>query len=163
VFKVARRLVRSPFVVVDPSPAAIFRGIDGRMPTLLIDEADMLKEGTQLKTILNSGFEPGSPVARAGKEYSTYCPKAFSGIAGDKQPLTDATLSRCIQIPMRRKAPHEHFEPLTPTAYADLEALRDEAEHCTPVLAGRRHTALTTLVEELPTKISLVSLDLLIY
>ena len=36
VFKVARRLVRTPFVVVDPSPAAIFRGIDGRQPTLLL-------------------------------------------------------------------------------------------------------------------------------
>jgi len=91
VFKVARRLVRAPFVIVDPSPAAIFRGIDGRQPTLLIDESDLLAESKQLKMILNSGFEPGTPVARAGKEYSTYCPKAFSGIAGERQPLTNST------------------------------------------------------------------------
>jgi hypothetical protein len=128
VFKVARRLVRAPFVVVDPSPAAIFRGIEGRQPTLLIDESDLLVESKQLKMILNSGFEPGSPVARAGKEYSTYCPKAFSGIAGDRQPLTNSTLSRCIQIPMRRKASHERFEPLDPSAIADLEALRNQIE-----------------------------------
>ena len=128
VFKVARRLVRAPFVVVDPSPAAIFRGIDGRQPTLLIDESDLLVESKQLKMILNSGFEPGTPVARAGKEYSTYCPKAFSGIAGDRQPLTNSTLSRCIQIPMRRKASHERFEPLNPSAVADLDALQEKIE-----------------------------------
>ena len=152
IFKVARRLVRTPFVVVNPSPAAIFRGIDGRQPTLLIDESDLLIESKQLKMILNSGFEPGTPVARAGKEYSTYCPKAFSGIAGDRLPLTNSTLSRCIQIPIRRKASYERFEPLNPSAIADLEALRVKIEGWTLAASAETLRCWPTVPEGLTSR-----------
>jgi hypothetical protein len=113
-FGVAELLVYFPMSVVDPSPAALYGMIDELQGTLLVDEADMLTENKALRVILNAGFQPGKNIARAGESYRTFCPKMFSGIAGDKMPLTEATLSRCIQIAIRRKSPHEHVERFSP-------------------------------------------------
>jgi hypothetical protein len=129
IFDVAKLLVRSPYPVVDPTPAALYHDINDLHPTVLADEADMLRENRALKVVLNSGFQPGTPKRTARGVYDLFCPKAFSGIAGDRQPLTDATLSRCIQIPMRRKAPHEHAEPFhRATAIQELSKLHAELE-----------------------------------
>lgn len=107
VFDVARCLVHKPFVVVDPTGPSLFRIIDELHPTLLVDEADMLKESKGLRQVLNSGFQPGTPVIRANGTYDVFCPKAFSGIAGDRPPVTKATASRCVPVPMRRRMPSE--------------------------------------------------------
>lgn len=112
IFDVARLLVREAFPVIDPSPASLFRTIDALHPTVLIDEADMITESAQLRSVLNAGVSPGNRVSRAtrdgGLEYfDVFCPKAFAGIAHGRPPITNATLTRCIQIPMRRRADHE--------------------------------------------------------
>jgi hypothetical protein len=107
IFDVARCLVHHPYVAVDPTPAAMFHAIDEEHPTVLLDEADMLRGDKQLQAVLNAGFQPGTPVRRSKKSFDVFCPKAFSGITHEKPPITEATLSRCIQIPMRRKAPNE--------------------------------------------------------
>jgi Protein of unknown function (DUF3631) len=107
IFDTARCLVHVPYVAVDPTPASMFHAIDEQHPTVLLDEADMLRENKQLRSVLNAGFQPGTPVRRSKQSYDVFCPKAFSGITHEKPPLTEATLSRCIQIPMRRKAPDD--------------------------------------------------------
>lgn len=129
VFDVLGLLVRSPNKVVDPTPAALYSDIDELRPTVLLDEADVLRENKAMKVVLNAGFQPGTPKRIKGKAYELFCPKAFSGIAGDRQPLTDATLSRSIQIPMRRKAPHEYAEPFHKgTATEELAPLKGGLE-----------------------------------
>jgi hypothetical protein len=107
IFDVARLLVRQPLVVVGPTPAALFYNIDLWHPTLMIDEADMLRQSKQLQEVLNAGFQPGTPILRRNATYNVFCPKIFTGITHENPPLTDATLTRCIQIPMRRKARDE--------------------------------------------------------
>jgi Protein of unknown function (DUF3631) len=142
VFDVLGLLVRSPYKVVDPTPAALYSDIDELRPTVLLDEADMLRESKAMKVILNAGFQPGTPKRIKGRAYELFCPKAFSGIAGDRQPLTDATLSRCIQIPMRRKAPHEHVEAFhAGTATVRLAPVRGELEAWAEGARGALHRA----------------------
>jgi hypothetical protein len=138
VFDVARLLVHNPFVVVDATPATLFRTIDARHPTLMIDEADMLKE-KPLKNVLNAGFQPGTPIGRVEASFDVFCPKIFSGIAGVAPPLTEATLSRCIQIPIRRKSPSEKVASFSarhaaPDAAILKAALQDWADMAKEVL-----------------------------
>jgi putative DNA primase/helicase len=113
---VARHLVAAPFPCVDPSPASLYRAIDIYHPTLLVDEADTLRDSKALQAVLNSGYEIGGFVPRSlGRDgierLGTFCPKMFAGIAGQRPPLRNATLSRCVVIPMRRRTPEETIEP----------------------------------------------------
>lgn len=128
IFDVARLLVREPFPVVDPSPAALYRTIDALRPTVLIDEADMITQSAKLRSVLNSGFAAGGFVPRTGRDgtslemFETFCPKAFAGIAHGRQPITAATLTRCIQIPMRRRAEHEEIRKFRRREAQDVTA-----------------------------------------
>jgi hypothetical protein len=133
IIDVARHLVAEPFYCVDPSPASLYRAIDALHPTLLIDEADTLRDSKALQAVLNSGYEVGGFVPRSlGKEgiekLGTYCPKMFAGIAGQRPPLRNATLSRCIVIPMRRRTPEETIEPFRHREVGHLDELRSELE-----------------------------------
>ena len=112
IFDVAKLVVRQPWTAVDPTPAAMFHAIDELHPTVLVDEADELRHYPALQVVLNAGTSPGTPVRRSGKSFDVFCPKAICGIASEKLPISNATLSRCIQIPMRRRAPDEHFSKL---------------------------------------------------
>jgi hypothetical protein len=105
--EVAQYLVRQPvFKGVGSTRAGLFGGIGANpmgRPTVLLDEMDQHAESKPLREILNSGFEPGNPILRWKRTYNVFCPKMFTGIAGAKMPLTGTTLSRCIQIPIRRR------------------------------------------------------------
>jgi hypothetical protein len=132
VIDVARYLVLRPEVVVDPSAAGLYRLIDAERPTLFIDEADQLLLNRQLKAVLNKGFEYGGYVVRslgkAGYErIGVFCPKLVAGIAGRKLPLTGATLSRCIEIPIRRRTAGEVVAPFKH---------RDARRECEPLRAA---------------------------
>ncbi len=79
----------------------------------------MLYESKGLKTVLNAGYRYGGYVSRAVPspdggyvmhKFSVFCPKMFAGIAGRRLPITGATLSRCVQIPMRTRTPDEEIE-----------------------------------------------------
>jgi hypothetical protein len=132
IIDVARRLVHQPWYCVDPSPASLYRAIDVLRPTLFIDEADTLRDSKALQAVLNSGFEIGGFVTRSlGKpgpegieKLSTYCPKMFAGIAGQKPPLRNATLSRCVVIPMRRRMPNEKIDRFVHREVGHLDELR---------------------------------------
>jgi Protein of unknown function (DUF3631) len=107
-FDVAELLVRQPYVVVDPSGPSLRNIIDAEHPTIMIDEADLLKTRKDLRAILNAGVEKGRFITRAtGRggyvSYDPFGPKMLAGIYGEVPPLKGATLSRCIQIELRRR------------------------------------------------------------
>lgn len=152
VFDVARKMVARGFVVVDPTPAALFSVIELIRPTLMCDEADMIRESKQLRAVLNSGFQPGTPIVRARKVYDCFVPKIFSGISGERPPLTEATLSRCIQISIRRKSAEESVERFIPRQAATiLNPIHARLEEW----ALRAHDKLATAIpKRLPKELS---------
>ena len=93
--------------------AVLFRIIDAEHPTLLIDEAEIMKghgeKAEALRPIANEGYKRGAKVPRCVGEnheihwFDVYCPKVFAGIGGLDGPLLD----RCIVIHME-KAPKGH-------------------------------------------------------
>jgi putative DNA primase/helicase len=98
------------------SPAATFRVIEAKSPTLLIDEADaFFRENEELRGIVNSGHTRSSAfVIRCvgesfePKRFSTWCAKAIAGIG----KLADTVMDRAIMLSLRRKLPHEKAERL---------------------------------------------------
>ena len=118
IIDVVQHMVREPEIVNDPSPASLFRLIDVRHPTLFIDEVDVLLKSKPLQAVLNAGYRAGGRITRAvrsgeqyePKRFDVFGPKMFAGIAHKNMPLTGATLSRCIQIPIQRRARWEHVE-----------------------------------------------------
>jgi Protein of unknown function (DUF3631)/Bifunctional DNA primase/polymerase, N-terminal/Primase C terminal 1 (PriCT-1) len=106
-----------------PSEATLFRKIEAEAPALLLDEADALWAGGDVRTeplraIFNSGNRRGATVPRCigeGKnqevhDFSVYSPKVLSGIRTHRWP--DTVLDRCFLIPLRRRARGESIERL---------------------------------------------------
>ena len=148
VFDVLQPLVRSPFRVVDVTPASLFRATDQWRPTLLIDEADLLEKSRHLQAILNAGNRPGNPIprtetiggARVVVRYETYCPKALAGIEGVRMPLAATVLDRSIVIRLSRRLPEEQVERWRRRSYLAkveplVKALPSLAESCLDELA----------------------------
>ena len=123
-------IVARPLTTSNISPAALFRVIDARKPTPLIDELDSLPDGDQkqaLTNLLNGGFcKHDSAVIRCDgdkhelREFNVYGPKFVAAIG----QLGDTVEDRSIRITMRRKSPHEK-----------VERIRDR--HTDPSLARR--------------------------
>jgi hypothetical protein len=150
IIDVAQYLVRRASVVHDPTPASLFHQIGGLEsllfgpPTIFVDEVDMLYESQALKTVLNAGYRYGAYISRARTRYGVYCPKCFSGIAGRRPPVTGATLSRCVQIPIRTRAP---AEPISKFFH------RTANRECQPIhvrLEGWALNAIDTLADASP-------------
>ena len=93
------------------SAASIFRSIEEKHPTVLIDEAEILNSeaDTEMREILNKGYRRGQTITKVqGKEvktFETYCPKCFI-LIGD---VNDTLRSRSILIWMRRGDTAERF------------------------------------------------------
>ena len=147
-FDVLEPLVRTPFRVVDVTPACLFRAIDQWRPTVLIDEADLLERSPALQAILNAGNRPGNPIPRTEMvrgepvvvRYQTFCPKAFAGIAGMRMPLPATVTDRSILIHLTRRLPEEQVERWRRRSYlAEVEPLANAlpglAESCLAELA----------------------------
>jgi len=112
-------LVRGPLPTANIFDAALFRVIDERQPTLLIDEVDAIfgrkaREREELRGIVNAGYRRGATTHRMGgannttlQTFSVYCPKAFAGI-GDCLP--DTIADRAITIRLKRRTRHESVE-----------------------------------------------------
>jgi putative DNA primase/helicase len=98
--------------------AVIYRVIEQRHPTLLIDEVDsFLSLHEEMRGILNSGHQrDGARVLRSvgdehePRDFSTWCPKVLALIGALPSTLDD----RSIIVSMRRKTPTERVERLTP-------------------------------------------------
>ena len=97
---------------VDVSKAALYRSIKLWQPSFVIDEFDTVLADTidankaELRSVINSGHTRGQGVLRCIDDdhrpelFSTFCPKAI-GMNGRNMP--PATLSRCIDIELRRR------------------------------------------------------------
>jgi len=102
-----------PENTVEISPAALFRLVHEKKPTLILEEAENLSgksDGAEaLRAILNAGYRKGKKVRRSAKknedgnyqveEYETFCPKAIILIGN----LPDTLSDRCIPIRMKRR------------------------------------------------------------
>jgi hypothetical protein len=116
-----RLLVREPLPVAGTSLAALFRVVNDRHPTVLMDEADTTfsrrKSDTaeDLRGLLNNGYRRGTPYLRVvgeGKRmhvasFDCFCPKAVASIGR----LPDTVEDRAIVIQLRRRARSEPVEP----------------------------------------------------
>jgi hypothetical protein len=112
-------LIRDPLPTANISDAALFRVIEERKPTLLIDEIDAVfgkkaREREEFRGILNAGYRRGATTHRMGgknntalQTFSVYCPKAFAGI-GDCLP--DTIADRAIPIRLKRRTRDEPGE-----------------------------------------------------
>jgi putative DNA primase/helicase len=104
-----RLLAPKGCLIVEVSPAVLYRMIEKWRPCLIVDEADVaFKNNPELRAVINAGWTRGTGVPRCHPEthepefFETFGPKAI-GLKGLRVP--DTTLSRSIIIDMQRKLP----------------------------------------------------------
>jgi hypothetical protein len=155
--EVLELVVSKPLVTANISDAALFRVIEERSPTLLIDEVDALmraREREELRGLLNAGYRKGAEVYRMGggnnttlQSFKVYAPKALAGI-GDCLP--DTIADRAISVRLTRRTRAERIERfrLRDVAPAALE-LRDALA----AWIAPHESRLTDLRPELPSEL----------
>ena len=109
-------LAANPVSAVSISEAALFRLIDGKKPTLVLDEAELLtgkgERADAVRAILNAGNCQGVTVPRCVgpshdlQYFKVYCPKVVCAIRVCPETVKD----RAIVIPMQRKKPSDTVE-----------------------------------------------------
>jgi hypothetical protein len=151
-------LVPRPWQAVTPSEAVVYRTVDARMPTLLLDEVDAIfapktadrHEG--LRAILNAGHRRGATVPRCigvsskPQDFKVYCAKVLAGIG----VLPDTITDRSIPIRLarkRRSEPVERFRRREATAAS--EPIRTELEHWAEEHGSKIAAARPPLPDEL--------------
>lgn len=116
--EVLELLVHNPIRAASVTPSALYRVIEERKPTMLIDEVDTVFYGrgsrhADLIGVINSGYKRGgSSIRTKGNEvvdFSTFCPKILAGI--NNQMIPDTVADRSISIELQRKAHDETLEP----------------------------------------------------
>jgi hypothetical protein len=106
---VLKTLVKAPWLTAQVSPAALFRTVEKKRPTLLLDESDPTFNGNKeyaeaLRGLLNTGYERKGTTPRCVgkdhdvKDFSTFCAKAIAGIGR----LPDTVAGRSIPIRLKR-------------------------------------------------------------
>lgn len=114
---ILNELVCRPLLTANTSPAAVFRLLQIKKATLLIDEADRAVKGNdQLISILNAGHRKGGLVIRAEKIGNTYVPRTFdvyspAATAGIGS-LPDTLADRSVHARLRRALADERVESL---------------------------------------------------
>lgn len=140
-------------LVLQLSPAALYRWVAAVRPTILLDEVDAVfgpkadKAHEDLRALINAGHRPGATVPRVETpsmkvvEFSCFSPVALAGLAGH---LPDTVRSRSIRIPMRRRAPGEQVRPFRE------KITRPEGEEIGRRLAAWMHRHNDLLPETVP-------------
>lgn len=142
-------LAARAWLTVLPSDAVVYRYVNQKQPTMLLDEIDAIfnprtadrYEG--LRALLNSGHRRGAKVPRCVGatnkivEFSTFCPKALAGIGS----LPDTVADRSLPIRLERRTREEPVEKfLRHEAQPDAEELHNRisewAEQNRDALAG---------------------------
>ncbi len=121
-------LTPRPLLTSNITTASLFRVVEARRPTLLVDEADtFLRERDELRGVLNSGHTRGSAVVvrtvgddHEPRTFSTWAPKAIALIGG----LPDTLEDRAIVLHMRRRRPDEVVAGIRLDRLRELEPLR---------------------------------------
>jgi hypothetical protein len=128
-FEVLELLARAGLIADDLTGAALFRLVEARRPTLLVDEVDGIfgkknSDSTEdIRKILNSGYRAGKKVFRCGgrnntelQEFDPYCPKALAGL----NEIPGTLAHRSIPIAMKPPLPTEQYEDF------DVEMVEEE-------------------------------------
>ena len=156
----AQRLVPRPWLTGSVSAAVLFRTIEEKTPTLLLDESDAAFSGDKeyaegLRGVLNTGNDREGVASRCerqgsnfvARDFATFCPKAIAGI-GDRLP--DTVRDRSIPIRLRRKGPGEHVERFRKRKVtAELKPLADRAAAWALQNVGALRQAEPSLPDEL--------------
>lgn len=112
-------IVPNPQSTANISPAAIYRLIESRRPTLLLDEAQSISRRSSeaaeiIRELLNAAIDRDAKVIRVGgkrmdeiQEFSVYSPKAVALIGSLDGVLAD----RCLPVEMARKTEADQVEP----------------------------------------------------
>jgi len=126
----------NPENTVEISPAALFRLVHEKKPTLILEEAENLSgksESTEaLRAILNAGYRKGKKVRRSAKknedgsyqveEFETFCPKVIILIGNLPYTLSD----RCIPIRMKRRTNENLARFRFSTAQKEAAPVKDQ-------------------------------------
>ena len=127
---IIHELVARPLSTSNASTAAVFRIIEMKAPTLLIDEADtFLKENDELRGVLNTGHRRGGQVTRTvgddhePRQFSTWAPAAIAMIGR----LPDTLNDRAVTIRLRRRKPTEKVQPFRSDRVDEWRALARKA------------------------------------
>jgi putative DNA primase/helicase len=117
-------LVADPLFTVDITTAALFREINRRRRTVLLDEGDALLDSAKLISLLNSGYQANSAsVVRArGSQSTERFSTFFRAAVATIKPVPPAFASRTIPVRLRRRRPNENVEQLT---LGGVETLRE--------------------------------------
>ena len=135
--EVLAMLAPRPWLTGRTTAAVLPRKVEALCPTLLLDESDTAFRGDKdyaaaLHGILNSGYKrSGSSTLCVGqganidfRDFSTFCPKAFAGIA----KLPDTVRARSFPIRLVKIADESVEEFDEEEAEPAAEALRDRLE-----------------------------------
>ena len=127
---------REPLRASNLSEAVLFRLIESRQPTLIVDEAEALRNRKSERSqaligLFNAGHRKGALAYRCvGQKYEVqgfvvFCPKVLVSIGG----LPDTLRDRSIVIQMQRHGPGERVGRfLFQRAQADAAPLREKLE-----------------------------------
>jgi hypothetical protein len=115
-------------LLVDATPAPVFRSIEATQPTLLFDEVDTIfgagkgeDPAAQLRGLLNSGHRRGATVARCSgpnqevHHFPVFAAVAMAGLGN----LPETLMARSIIVRMRRRADGENVEPFRVRIHGD--------------------------------------------
>lgn len=142
--EVLDRITYRGWHVVGPTAAVLFRNIEERQPSVLLDEADRLFEQrgediANVLQVLNTGHARGSTVPRLDgpthklKDFHVFGALALAGI-GTAWP--DTIIDRSIVINMERKVTGEAVERLRRTAKEELSRLGEDLNMAMARLEG---------------------------
>jgi hypothetical protein len=116
VTEVLEQIVAEPVRAVCISEAALFRLVEDKKPTLVLDEAEGLtgrgERAEAVRSLLNAGNRAGAKVPRCVgnshelRFFSVFCPKIVCAIRVCPETVKD----RAIVISMQRKKPGERVE-----------------------------------------------------
>jgi putative DNA primase/helicase len=127
-------LVARPLPTSNATTAAVFRVIEMKAPTLLIDEADtFLKDNDELRGVLNTGHRKGGYVTRTvgddfePRQFTTWAPAAIAMIGR----LPDTLDDRAITVRLRRRKPNERVRAFRSDRAGDLRVLARKAARWT--------------------------------
>ena len=128
-------IVRDPLATANATVAAVFRSLQSRTPTIMLDEYDTIfgtktarENAEDLRGLLNAGHRRNRPVLRCVgpqsevREFPSFAPVCLAGIKG----LPDTIEDRSIIIDMRRRAPGEHVASYrSMLAWDEAQPIRD--------------------------------------
>lgn len=157
--EVLEMVVARPWLAVTPSEAVVYRQIESRVPTLLLDETDavfspkMAERHEGLRALLNSGNRRGATVPRClGTsaeivEFNTFCPKVLAGIG----TLPDTISSRSVPIRLERRTKDQELEVFR---RRDVEPAGAKLRDQIAAWAGKHEKALTSARPDMPAQMS---------